>query len=84
MSETAIRSNNSVSRRYAAGRSRHSDELTTSRSATLTSSASCGDSQSGWPRQRQKTGRSEIRSGSTIDAGWAIVPPQRRISITSA
>ena len=72
MSETATRSKSAASREYVPGRPRHSDELTTSRSTTPRSSASCGESHSGSPRQRQKTGRSEISSGSTIDAGCSI------------
>ena len=49
--------------------SSHSDESTTNRSATPTSCWKCGASNGGSPRQRRNTGRSEIASGSTIDAG---------------
>ena len=53
------------------GRRRHSDESTTSRSATRRELAPARElPQAGSPRQRQNTGRSEISSGSTIDAGW--------------
>ena len=40
-------------------------------------------SQAGSPRHRQKTGRSETSSGSTIEAGWRAAVPCRRSSITS-
>ena len=61
----------------------HSEESTTSRSQTSTSCSSSGFPHGGSPRQRQNVGRSEIRSGCTIDAGaWARLPPSRS-SITS-
>ena len=37
----------------------------------------------GSPRQRQKTGRSETRSGRTIEPGWRAAEPRSRSSITS-
>ena len=47
------------------------------------SRASAWPSQSGSPRQRQNAGRSEMRSGSTIDAGCRAASPRSRSSITS-
>ena len=60
-----------LARARRTGASSHSDESTTTRSATSTSCSHCGSPNGGSPRQRRKTGRSEISSGSTIDAGAA-------------
>ena len=53
------------------------------RSATPTSWSHCASPNDGSPRQRTKTGRSEIASGSTIEAGARARPPRRTSSITS-
>ena len=68
---------------YAAGRPFHSEESTTSLSTTSASSPSSLLSQSGRPRHRQNAGRSEMRSGRTIDAGCRAASPLILISITS-
>ena len=83
MSETAIRSNSCSSLLYAAGSPRHSEESTTSRSQTSTSCSSSGCPHGGSPRQRQKVGRSVIRSGDTIEPGTRARAPPSRSSITS-
>ena len=77
------RPSNSPSASRSPGRSGHSVESTISRSTMPTSCSNSRDSQSGPPRQRQNTGRSEIRSGSTIEAGAVARLPRSVSSITS-
>ena len=60
MSETATARTVRPGARSAPGSSRHSDESTTSRSATPIDLGELRAPQPGSPRQRQKTGRSEI------------------------
>ena len=83
MSETATLPKSSASCAYAPGIPRHSDESTTSRSVTPTISASSPLPHAGSPRQRQNTGRSETRSGSTTELGCCAAEPRSRSSITS-
>ena len=84
MSETAVRGNRCASSRVAA---RHRRATPTSRRRAgrrrRRSPRARGESQSGWPRQRQNAGRSEMSSGSTTDAGWFAASPRSRSSITS-
>ena len=83
MSEAAQRGKSSASRRYGPGRLCHSVESTIRRSVTPTSCSSCGACQGGSPRQRRKTGRSAITSGSTMLAGAAARRPSNVSSTTS-
>ena len=73
----------SASRGYGPGRSSHSVESTMSRSVTSTSCSSSGVPHGGSPRQRRKTGRSEMRSGSTMLAGAFDLEPRSVSSTTS-
>ena len=83
MSEAAQRGKSSASRAYGPGTSSHSIELTISRSVTPTSWSSSCAPHGGSPRQRRNTGRSEMRSGSTMLAGAAARDPRSVSSTTS-
>ena len=72
-----------ASRVYACGRSSHSVESTMSRSVTSTSCSSSARRHGGSPRQRRKTGRSEMRSGWTMLAGAFARSPRSVSSTTS-
>ena len=78
MSETAIRSKSAASR-VAPGRSCHSVESTTSRS-DADQLLELRRIPRRLPRQRQKAGRSEMSSGSTIARRRRDAPPRRRSS----